>query len=941
VRGPAVTAALCLVFFLSGAAALLFETLWFRLAGLVFGNSVWAASLVLASFMGGLALGNTLAARYGPRLRRPLRFYALLELVIAATGMGLVLLLPVSTRLILPLLRSWLEHPAVLNAVRLAVSFALLLVPSTAMGATLPLLVKTLLDRDASFGRTLGRLYGWNTLGAAAGALAGETALIAALGLRGTGAVAAGLDVAAGAVAWSLWRRAGEREVLAGAVASTQTRARPAIRLLAAACLCGAILLALEVVWFRFLQLFLLGTSVVFAAMLSVVLLGIGAGGLIASFWLGRDDEAHRWLPGLALLAGALSLATYATFDRPLAVVGHDQTAAAGGIAALSLWLMLGTASLSGLLFTLLGRALRAGGEDPTRATGLLTLANTTGAMLGAPLAAFALLPGLGMERSLFALAAAYGVVAALTWAPAPLTVGRRRLLWAGAAAFLLLLVSFPFGVMTRQYMAVVVQRFAVGTTRPIALREGVTETVLVMERAVLGRPVSYRLVTNGFSMSGTGMMSDRYMKLFVYLPVALHPRMERALLISYGAGTTAKALADTAAFRSIEVVDISREILGTAPLLFPPPQRTPLQDPRVRVHVEDGRFFLASTPQRFDLITAEPPPPKNAGIVSLYSREYFQLVKGRLAEGGMTTHWLPVFLLDPEDTRAIVKAFCSVFDDCSLWSGVGLNWMLAGSRGAPARVSEEEFTRQWRDPVVAPNLRNEALEGPEILGTTFIGDARFLAELTRDTRPVVDDRPHRISPRPPDAAANLPYYRALADTAATRTRFAGSEAIRRAWPEALRERTLAAFEYQRVLNEYFFGIERAGLAQRLRALHGALTRTGSRTLPVWFMDSQESEMTIAARAEQAGVTGSLVEYLRAVDAIARRDFGDGVRRLSPVLARNPGVGRIAGLNALALHLAGDTAAATAAADRACPPAGSALDAESCAWLKGTLAGTP
>src|SRR4029079_12084742 len=138
------TAAACLIFFLSGAAALLFETLWFRLAGLVFGNSVWAASLILASFMGGLALGNTLAARYGPRLRRPLRVYAALEMLIGASGLGLVLLLPALTAVILPALRPLTGWPPALNAIRLALSFALLLVPSTAMGATLPLLVKAL-----------------------------------------------------------------------------------------------------------------------------------------------------------------------------------------------------------------------------------------------------------------------------------------------------------------------------------------------------------------------------------------------------------------------------------------------------------------------------------------------------------------------------------------------------------------------------------------------------------------------------------------------------------------------------------------------------------------------------------------------------------------------------------------------------------------------------
>ena len=934
------TAAICLVFFLSGVAALLFETLWFRLAGLVFGNSVWAASLVLASFMAGLALGNTLAARHGPRLRRPLRAYAFLELVIGATGLGLVFLLPSLTDVILPALRPFLDRPALLNAARLALAFAVLLVPSTAMGATLPLLVKTLSGREPEFGRTLGRLYGWNTLGAAAGALAGETALIAWLGLRGTAAAAAFLDVAAALVALSLSRRdaaSGPAE----APAPIPPLRGPALRLLAGAFLAGAILLALEVVWLRFLLLFMSGTSAAFACMLAVVLLGIGAGGLAASLWSGRDPSAHRWLPGLALLAGLAAVLAYITFDRALALAGADYSEAPRALFVESSWLMLAVCVLSGLIFTLTGRALRDRVPDPTRAAGLLTLANTTGAMLGAPLAGFALLPALGMERSFFVLAAAYAAVAVLVWPAGGAGAARPRaervLLAAAAAGFALFMALFPFGLMNKRYIGRVVQRFAADGSHPVALREGLTETVLVMRRDLLGSPVEYRLVTNGFSMSGTGMMSDRYMKLFVYWPVALKPRTESALLISYGAGTTARALSDTAGLRSIDVVDISREILGTAPVLFPPPGRTPLQDPRVRIHVEDGRFFLASTPRRFDLITAEPPPPKNAGIVNLYSREYFALMHDRLAEHGVATHWLPVFLLEPADTLSIIKAFCSVFDDCSLWSGAGFNWMLAGSRGGLVPVTEEEFVRQWRDPRLVPMLREEALESPAVMGTTFLGDAPFLNGLTRDVSPVVDDRPYRISASPPDPRVAFPYYRSVADTSAARQRFEASAEIARLWPPSLREETLRQFDYQRALDGYLLHPE-GSLVPRLEALVVALTRTSSRTVPLWLLDTQEAEVRIAARADP-GARSERAEYVGAADALARRDYAEAASRLGALRDRWPGSARLAVLRVMAFHLAGAATDAAAESASACQghPA-PVVDAETCAWLARTLA---
>jgi predicted membrane-bound spermidine synthase len=934
------TAAICVVFFLSGAAALLFETLWFRLAGLVFGNSVWAASLVLGSFMGGLALGNTLAARYGPRLRHPLRFYAVLELVIGTTGLGLVLLLPSLTAVVLPLLRPFLANEAVLNGLRLSLSFALLMVPSTAMGATLPLLVKTLLDRDPDFGRTLGRLYGWNTLGAAAGAVAGEGALIAWLGLRGTGAVAAALDAVAAVVALTLARRVGAPAV-AGPL-TPMTRLTPAaIRLLAAAFLSGAILLALEVVWLRFLVLFLSGTSPSFAGMLAVVLLGIGVGGLAASLWSGRDPMAHRWLPGLALLAGLATAIAYVTFDRALAIVGADYSHLPGAIALMSIWLMFAVSGLSGLLFTLTGRAVRETVPEGTRATGMLTLANTTGAMIGGPIAGFILLPGLGMERSFFALASTYGVVAVLLWTGVARSVSRAR--WerivAGAAAggFAVLMALFPFGLMNRRYIGRVVQRYTGDGSRLAALREGLTETVLVTRRDVLGHPVFYRLVTNGFSMSATGMMSDRYMKLFVYWPLAVQPRIESALLISYGAGTTAHALVDTAGLKTIDIVDISRTILDTAPVLFPPPGRTPLQDPRVTVHIEDGRFFLASSTRQFDLITAEPPPPKHAGVVNLYSREYFALVRGRLSEHGVATHWLPVSELDPADSLSIIKAFCSVFEDCSLWSGMGLSWMLAGSRGGLTPVTEEEFSRQWRDPSVTSNLRAEGLESPEILGTLFIGGRAFLEELSRGAAPVTDNHPYRLSARLADVARDRPYWIALVDTAATRTRFAADDAIRRTWPPAIRERALQSFEYQRLLDAFFVG-PGSDLADRLEALLGALTRTSSRALPLWFMDTHESEVRLAVGAGPVEGGPSIVEFLRAADAIARRDYAEGARRLQIVQARNPTTPRIVSLHIVALHLAGDTARASAEAAAACQGRPSpVLDAKTCAWLERTF----
>ena len=305
---------LCAVFLLSGAAGLLFETLWFRQAGLAFGNGIWASSLVLSSFMAGLALGNGLAARFGNRILQPVRLYALLEAVIAATGVALVFLLPELAGGLAPLWRPFLDQPWILNPLRLVVGFTLLLIPATAMGATLPLLVKALRARDTNFGAVLGRLYGWNTAGAVLGAVAGEAALIAWFGVRGTTWVAAGLNLAAAAGALALAARVGHTATPRAAPRAPVAGLRRALPLLAAALLAGSILLALEVVWFRLLSLFVYSAGLSFALMLAIVLAGIALGGFAGGLWLRRRPQAFQHVPGIALLAGCAAVGSYIAF---------------------------------------------------------------------------------------------------------------------------------------------------------------------------------------------------------------------------------------------------------------------------------------------------------------------------------------------------------------------------------------------------------------------------------------------------------------------------------------------------------------------------------------------------------------------------------------------------------------------------------------------------
>ena len=904
---------LCLVFFLSGAAALLFETLWFRQASLAFGNSIWASSLVLAGFMAGLALGNTLAARFGHRITQPVRLYGALEIVIGATGFGLVLGLPALTPWTAPLLGPFLDQPWILNPLRLATATGLLLFPTTAMGATLPLLVAALYARDERFGHVLGRLYGWNTVGAVLGALAGDLLLIHSFGIRGAAAWAMGLNVIAAAVAFVLAKRLGTETASSSTPSRFSSLRRESTYVLASAFVLGGLLLALEVVWFRFLLLFIAGSSLAFSIMLAVVLAGIGLGGLAGGRWLARNPDAWRAAPALALLAGTLCIALYLGFGYVLDAAGRPSALTAFEITTLAIPLMFPVSLTSGILFTLVGDLLHRQTQAETWAAGLLTLANTTGGVLGSLIGGFVLLPALGMEASLRWLAGGYAFAAAFAFAGGARAATKRGtgLLAVSAATLALVFVLFPRGLLEENYLRRSLSRY-VPPEVPVATREGLTETIVYLRRDAFGEPLFHRLFTNSHSMANTNLSSHRYMKLFVYLPIALHPEPRTALLISYGVGGTARALTDTAAIEHIDIVDISRDVLEMSRIVgadglesgTDTAARSPLDDPRVDIHIEDGRFFLETTPQRFDLITGEPPPPKLAGVVNLYTREYFELIYERLADGGITTYWLPVHGLLADETKAILRAFCDVFEDCTLWNGAGLDWLMMGTRGLAGPVDEEWFRRQWQDPGVAEEVVALGFEKPEQLGPLFLADADQIARLTTDTAPLVDDHPKRLS----DRIASSRYER-WTDVDATRDRFARSRIIRNLWPPSLRQAAPAYFPLQRDINAKFDRAEAPGEVLESNALDlvradEILEQTDLQILPLWRLDSTIAIQNAARAAADKREPGAHLEFQLGIGELASRKWSTAARHFDRAAAAG-GTAALPPVHAYALCRAG------------------------------------
>jgi spermidine synthase len=868
--------ALYLAFLASGAAALSFETLFFHQAGLAFGNGVWASSLTLSAFMAGMALGQGLGARLGDRVRRPVRLFALLELWIAGSGVVLVFLLPAAVTWLAPLSEQLRDRPLLLNALRLGIAFAMLLCPTAAMGMSLPLLTRTLAPHGRGFGRTLGLLYGANTLGAMLGAVATEALCLERFGVRGSALCAGSLELCAAGIAMLAARglEDGLRTPAATgqrAEGSAATARTTAARLLLAAMISGLALLALEVCWLRGCLLFLNDTPFAFALVLAAILAGIGLGSLLAAALASRMPDAERLAPLFACAAGLLGLGAYRAYPW---VVTHwfapDQTGYT--VLALSAPLVFPTSLASGALFTLLGAALRRvtdASDGDSAAAGRLSLANTIGAAVGPGLAGFVLLPHWQLEPTLLALFGLYAAIALLV--PATASRGHPRLRYALPAALLAALVGSGLTGGTQRFARASASRWMSAGDTIAEIREGVTGTHVHIEHRRSGALVFDQLATNAYSMSVNDFAARRYMELFALLPQCLHPKLERALVIGYGIGNTAHALLRSRELVQLDVADTSPEIIALGRGIHPGATRGPLDDPRTRVRIEDGRHLLAARSARYDLITGEPPPPIVAGVANLYSREYFALVRDSLAEGGLASYWLPMMNLSATAGKSIIHAFCDAFDDCSLWHGSARNFMLLGTRAACGTESGDDFARPFTDGAARAELAAIGFEQAAQLGALFIGDASYLADLARDKPAQSDDWPRRVlAPGSREERDALLWQ--WRDTRAARARFRQSPLIARLFPVSVRIAAERQFENQRLINDLLFAGPTP--ARQVAVLDQVLTHTPLRFPVLLLLDSDPDLQRVLAAMPAQVAAQPAWRRERIAGLLAERAFG-------------------------------------------------------------------
>ena len=413
------------------------------------------------------------------------------------------------------------------------------------------------------------------------------------------------------------------------------------------------------------------------------------------------------------------------------------------------------------------------------------------------------------------------------------------------------------------------------------AIREGQIETIIYLRKELDDETIFYQLLTNGFSMSATSSNGRRYQRLYVFWPVALKPDPKQALVISCGAGSTALGLVQTESLEHIDVVDISTAILEMADLVYPNPDAHPAQRP-ARRGPHRGRSLLPADhrPSLRHHHRRSAAAEECRDRQSLHPR--ILPADARAPERRRDRDLLaarPTNTLE-SDTKAIVRAFCDVFEDCSLWNGFDTDWMLAGSKNAQWQRSEAGFVRQWQEPRLARELTAIGIERPEQMGAMFMADADQLRELIGDAPPLIDNYPKRISNRHHSPAIARRLYRDWMSPELTRRRFEESRFIRDAWPPAMRERTLGYFEYQRMLVD-IWARSRPPMRDWIARLHTILTETDLETLAILQLGNTVDMQRAVARLVEKGRKRFRYGRHLAIQAFADREYDLAARYLA------------------------------------------------------------
>ncbi len=743
------------LFFLSGASGLIFETAWTRLFLSLFGHGIHTTSAVLAAFMGGLGFGALIAGRKAGRVRRPLRVYAILELAVAAW----VVTSPLQVRvadLIVGVLAARSESLLVSDVVAWGVAFGLLVVPAALMGATLPVLCRSLIVEEATIGRVFGLLYGINTIGAVIGVFGAGYWSILHLGVKGSLWLGCSLNLAAAAGAMLLDRRQvslrPRPEMPSEQPRTGDDRTLRVIQVIVG--VAGACAMAYEVVWIR-LFVFILGSSILsLAQVLGTLLLALGLGALILPRLVGsrsRHLAALGWSQALLALAAVGGVVALGRLDEVLAVI-----ASAGGFAdpLSSIW---GRALVVGVIVFLPGLAMGAtlpaatGAisdlRDAERGIGALYAANTIGNIVGALTAGYLLVPALGAARSLGVVAACNLVLASMVAVQFGARRGFRR--WVPAAVALVAAGVVIVSIGADSFRAVFSDQKAYGQL--VEVSESLRGTVTVQDvpplpilaanadkQGLFSVGAGYRLLAvDGVDVAGSSPDLRTTQLMQAHVPLLLHGSPRRVLQIGHGSGATALEVG----LYSPEVFDLAEinpRVITEAHRWFPR-----WRGAHFNPVFTDAKNFVRRSSRTYDVILNDSTYPGHRGSSQLYSEDHFWACRQRLAPGGIVSTWLPVDL-PPESFAMVLASFRSVFPESSFWLPLNC-WNKHGVLVGSLEPIDEAVLRvrggSW-PAGVAESLAEIGLDDPEVFASSLVLNSAGVEDMARGSRHNTDDRP-------------------------------------------------------------------------------------------------------------------------------------------------------------------------------------------------------
>jgi len=757
--------------------------------GLVFGATTLAISAVLAAFMGGLALGSALAARFAPRIARPVRAYAFIEIAVGLYALAVPLLFRGIDHVYA---EAWQRfHPGFYGFAfsRFALAAAVLVIPTALMGATLPVLVAALHRSVGHGANEIARLYTWNLVGAIVGAIAAGFFILPFCGVRATIWIAAATNLGIGLVAFLIDSKADESR---GALPNGRATAPPtsdeaeaseptedfgsAKFWLFCAFTSGFMTISMQVVWSRVLAMIIGSSTYAFSIVLALFLIGLAFGAYLVSAWKSPDEPTlRRSVLVIELLTGlALFLSLRITSAAP------DLLISSGFRLGISSWpgllalqiavaalLILLPAILMGMVMPLV--LMWAGGRrENVRLVGQSYAFNTIGAIAGALVVAFLLIPGTSTRFTVLCVTALCLLVGGIAYEPrspaSDRALARSLSIGVAAALMLAMLVAWPRlnlnALSTGAYDSYVrvlakarggvpeqEQNDGPGNHQLLMYEEGRTATVSVRrDWGITSVAINGRTNASDADDMPTQVMLGQ-------LGVLTAPRLGNALIVGFATGVTAGSVLQSP-IESVSCVEIEPAAIASS-RYFEHVNNRPLDDPRLHLIVDDARTYLRVNTDVYDLIVSEPSHPWVPGVANLFTREFFTLGRERLRDDGVFVQWLQIYQLSGESLRSVLATFHEVFPHVAVFrvqgAAKGKDLILIGSRQPLSleRVSER-IRERMSNPRTAADLARVGIKSADDVQAWFVCDENQLGPAVRGAVINTDDNMHveTVAPR-------------------------------------------------------------------------------------------------------------------------------------------------------------------------------------------------